>query len=103
MKKGIVSSQAVKWRKRSHIISLITMMVLLKGTAFAQDIIEVSGVVTSQDRHEPLPGVAISIKGTVAGTTSSNEGSFSLKTKQKLIEYQLFTLKVINSFVAMVI
>ncbi|MGZ3845288.1 MAG: TonB-dependent receptor [Flavisolibacter sp.] len=91
MSKGNLPDQTVSWRKRSRIISLITMMVLLKGNVFAQDIIEISGIVTSQERHEPLPGVAISIKGTVSGTTTSNEGSFSLKTKQKPPFTLLFT------------
>lgn len=29
---------------------------------------EISGKITDQDKNEPLPGVSISIKGTVSGT-----------------------------------
>src|SRR5512141_269643 len=72
-------------------VNLILLMLLVQATTFAQDLIEISGVVMSQDRHEPLPGVAISIKGTVTGTTTSNEGSFTLRTKQKLPFTLLFT------------
>ncbi|HEY6953859.1 MAG TPA: TonB-dependent receptor [Flavisolibacter sp.] len=91
MRKGNVQSQGASRKKGSRIFGVVTMMMLLKGTAFAQNIIEVSGIVTSQEKHEPLPGVAISIKGTVSGTTTSEEGSFSLKTKQKPPFTLLFT------------
>jgi iron complex outermembrane recepter protein len=72
-------------------ITLFLLMLSAHATTFAQDLIEISGIVTSQEKHEPLPGVAISIKGTVTGTTTSNEGSFILRTKQKLPFTLLFT------------
>lgn len=79
---------------RKHFRRFITLVVLvffIKAKSFAQDLIEISGVVTSQEKHEPLVGVAISIKGTVAGTTTSNDGAFTLRTKQKLPFTLLFT------------
>ena len=63
----------------------------MRTVALAQDIIEISGLVTDQEKHEPLPGVAISIKGTLAGTVTSSEGVFTLRTKQKLPFTLVFT------------
>lgn len=77
--------------KLSKTISLILLMLSVQLTLFAQDVIEISGVVTSQEKQQPLPGVAISIKGTLTGTTTSDEGAFSLRTKQKLPFTLLFT------------
>lgn len=54
------------------------MIMLFSVAAFAQEIIK--GTVTTADK-EPLPGVAIAIKGTVTGTISDSEGHFSLQAK----------------------
>jgi iron complex outermembrane recepter protein len=91
MRTGLGRFQYLTARKRRQLISLIALMLLARGTAFAQNIIEVSGIVTSREKHEPLQGVAISIKGSVTGTTSGNEGAFNLRTKQKLPFTLLFT------------
>src|SRR5215204_3183347 len=47
-------------------------------------LIEVSGQIIDQDKKEPLAGVSVSIKGTVAGTVSNNSGVFTLRTKSKI-------------------
>jgi iron complex outermembrane recepter protein len=91
MRKVAQLKQNVQSQKLNKLISLIALLLLLQAQSLAQDIIEISGIVTSQDKHEPLPGVAINIKGTVTGTTSSNEGAFTLRTKQKLPLTLLFT------------
>jgi iron complex outermembrane recepter protein len=91
MRKGKGPTWQLKRKKGTKFISLIAFLLFVRGTAFAQNIIEVSGLVTSQEKHEPLQGVAISIKGSVTGTTSSNEGAFTLRTKQKLPFTLLFT------------
>jgi iron complex outermembrane receptor protein len=85
----------LKWnfktsKQISSLLSLFSFLIFTQ-TIFAQDVIQISGVVTSQDKHEPLPGVAISIKGTVTGTTTTNDGYFTLRTKQKLPFTLLFT------------
>jgi iron complex outermembrane recepter protein len=77
-------------KKSNKLIALVVLMILMKSS-FAQDLIEISGNVVSQDKQEPLAGVAISIKGTVTGTVTSNEGAFILRTKQKLPFTLLFT------------
>lgn len=86
----------LKWnysfsKEQGKLFMSFLSMILTQATTFAQDMIEISGVVTSQEKHEPLPGVAISIKGSVTGTTTSNEGYFTLRTKQKLPFTLLFT------------
>jgi iron complex outermembrane receptor protein len=72
-------------------LSLLLFFILLKTASFAQDVIEISGLVTDQDRKEPLQGVAVGIKGTVAGTVTGKEGLFILRTKQKLPFTLIFT------------
>jgi outer membrane receptor protein involved in Fe transport len=91
MRKFARLKQELNRKKLNRIVSVVALILLTQAKSFAQDIIEISGVVTSQDKHEPLPGVAISIKGTVAGTTTSNDGAFTLRTKQKLPFTLLFT------------
>ena len=75
-----------------HLISLILVFILVV-TVVAQEngLLEISGQVTDWEKKEPLAGVTVNIKGTVAGTITSNEGSFSLKTKQKLPLTLVFT------------
>src|SRR6476619_2627013 len=70
---------------------LFFALLLCSLKVFSQETIEVSGFVTDQEKHEPLVGVAVSIKGTVAGTVTADDGSFSIKTKQKLPFTLVFT------------
>ena len=70
---------------------LLILMMFFVTSLYAQELIEISGTVTDSEKKEPLAGVAISIKGTVTGTTSGNEGNFLLRTKQKLPFTLVFT------------
>jgi outer membrane receptor protein involved in Fe transport len=71
---------------------IVLFAVLISSFAIsAQEVIEISGLVTGQDTREALIGVAVSIKGTVTGTTTNNEGFFKLRTKQKLPFTLVFT------------
>jgi len=72
-------------------ISFLFVFLLSFSIAQAQDAIEISGFVTAQENKENLPGVSVSIKGTVTGTVTNNEGFFSLRTKQKLPFVLVFT------------
>ncbi|MGZ5133613.1 MAG: carboxypeptidase-like regulatory domain-containing protein, partial [Flavitalea sp.] len=58
---------------------------LLTGNVFSQEssLIEISGQVTEKDTREPLSGVSVQVKGTVAGTVTTNSGEFRLRTKLK--------------------
>src|SRR5690348_12247544 len=68
----------------TRIIAIALSLVTTCCAVQAQDLIEISGVVTGVEKQEPLTGVAVSIKGTVTGTVTGNEGAFTLRTKQKL-------------------
>jgi outer membrane receptor protein involved in Fe transport len=87
-----MSTKPVRKEKSKRIFLFLSSFVVF-NFAFSQTetLIEISGIVTSQDKHEPLAGVAINIKGTVSGTTTSNDGAFTLRTKQKLPFTLLFT------------
>src|SRR5829696_3949155 len=80
-------------QSKHSFIKAITLLstIFISTILFAQDAIEISGQVTDQEKREPLVGVAVSIKGTVTGTITSNEGAFKLRTRQKLPFVLLFT------------
>ena len=90
MRRTVSRNQPTEKRKRFATSLLICLTLLCLG-AKAQQSIEISGRVTDGEKKEPLPGVAISIKGTVAGTVTGNEGTFVLRTKQKLPFTLVFT------------
>src|SRR6195952_2188151 len=81
-------TSSLRYPNRLLILLLLTGFTL---AAKAQQSIEISGLVTDQEKKEPLVGVAVSIKGTVAGTVTGNEGTFVLRTKQKLPFTLIFT------------
>ncbi|WP_188766607.1 SusC/RagA family TonB-linked outer membrane protein [Emticicia aquatilis] len=58
------------------LLSLISMLVLISTTIYAQTI---SGRVTSKQDGQPMTGVSVSIKGSNAGTTTDDKGSYSIK------------------------
>ncbi|WP_315818130.1 carboxypeptidase-like regulatory domain-containing protein [Paraflavitalea speifideaquila] len=78
---------------------LLLMTLLFLGTASAQEVslIEVSGRVTDQEKHEPLSDVSIQIKGTVQGTITNRTGEFVLRTKTKLPFTLVFLLSDLRS------
>ncbi|MFA6945119.1 MAG: TonB-dependent receptor [Pedobacter sp.] len=53
------------------------------ATAQENQLIEVSGKVTEQGNQLPLPGVSVLIKGTIAGTTTDEQGKFKLRSRLK--------------------
>ena len=70
------------------IILLLFMSVHLKG----QDLIVISGRVTDIDTKEPLVGVSVAVKNTVAGTVTDPKGNFNLKSKLKFPFTLVFTM-----------
>jgi iron complex outermembrane receptor protein len=88
---------------------LSSFIFLTTVQAFAQEnqLIEVSGVVTDQDQKIPLPGVSVTIKGSISGTTTDKGGNFKLRSKLKFpftlvfssigFKTQEFTVKDIGS------
>lgn len=74
--------------KNFALIRLAVIILLVSSNAqvlLAQEsqLIEVTGQVSSKDNAEPLAGVSVSIKGTVAGTSTNADGKFILKSKLK--------------------
>jgi len=64
---------------------LILLSLLIAGSPiFAQDnpntLIEISGRVTDQEKHEPLSDVSVQVKGTTTGTVTNLSGDFRLRT-----------------------
>lgn len=56
---------------------LTCLLTFLSLTCFSQDL-RVTGVVTSADDGQPLPGVSVAIKGTTSGTITGIDGSYSI-------------------------
>ncbi|MBN9380150.1 MAG: TonB-dependent receptor [Chitinophagaceae bacterium] len=69
-------------------LTFLILLLAAAGPAIAQDnantIIEISGRVTDQDKHEPLSDVSVQVKGTVTGTVTNQSGDFRLRTKARL-------------------
>ena len=65
---------------------LLTFLAVLGGTSlFAQDPFIISGKILSDSLgQQPLASASIRVKGSSAGTTTAEDGSFHLKTSQKL-------------------
>ena len=63
------------------IILLVTL--LSCSSIFAQKSILITGIVESAEDNHPLQGVSIMIKGTTIGTTTDNDGRYSLQTKME--------------------
>src|SRR5215210_7615774 len=65
-------------------VFLFVLMLLPVQHLFGQggNLIEISGKVVDQEK-KPLPSVSVQIKGTIAGTVTSNEGNFTIRTKSK--------------------
>ena len=73
--------QGLSFRKIA--VFILAMGIYLTGAAQGNNLIQVSGQVIDQDKHEPLQAVSIQIKGAVTGTVTDSKGNFVLKTKSK--------------------
>ena len=68
--------------KISKAFSFLWLAILLPGFVFAQNL-SVSGTVKSNTTGQPIKGVSIVIKGTKSGTSSDEQGNFSIKVPNK--------------------
>ncbi|HZH64423.1 MAG TPA: carboxypeptidase-like regulatory domain-containing protein, partial [Flavisolibacter sp.] len=83
---------AIKPNQQRLFNFLITGIFLLFSSGmYAQDAIEITGLVTGEETRTALMGVTVNIKGTVTGTVTNSDGSFRLRTKQKLPFTLVFT------------
>ncbi len=64
---------------------IFVLFMISANTLLAQgnNLIYISGKVTDKESGKPLSGVSVQIKGTIAGTISTDSGSFTIKTKNK--------------------
>jgi TonB-linked SusC/RagA family outer membrane protein len=60
--------------------TILLLVFLCAGVVNAQE--TVTGVVTSADEGEPLPGVNITVQGTTIGTTTNVDGEYSLEVPE---------------------
>ena len=60
-------------------LALMILLVLGASTTLAQT---VSGTVTDADTGDPLPGVSVSVQGTIIGTTTNIDGQYQLTLPQ---------------------
>jgi outer membrane cobalamin receptor len=83
---------AIKPNQQRLFNFLVTGIFLLVSSGiYAQDAIEITGLVTGEETRTALTGVTVNIKGTVTGTVTNSDGSFRLRTKQKLPFTLVFT------------
>ena len=68
---------------RYFLVFIIAVLFSSGLMAQGTNLIYISGKVTDKDNGTPLSGVSVSIKGTIAGTVSSDSGSFTIRTKTK--------------------
>ncbi|WP_143305179.1 SusC/RagA family TonB-linked outer membrane protein [Chitinophaga vietnamensis] len=73
------SIPSVLQKKILHAGYLILFLLAATGAVSAQQL-QVSGSVTNE-KNEPLPGVSVSVKGTVTGVLSSADGKYKIATK----------------------
>lgn len=62
---------------------LFILFILISGLAFSQTKYTISGKVFSADNKEPLPFVAVMLKGTTIGTNTDFDGNYSITTTVK--------------------
>ena len=68
-----------------HLSGILTILAIFTGTSlFAQDPYIISGKVYDSLGNQPLSAATVRIKGTAIGTTAGEDGSFHLRTAQKL-------------------
>ena len=67
---------------KAHFLFIILIFASI-GSAWAQgnNLIDVSGKVMDKETGKPLSGVSIQIKGSLAGTITSDSGKFTIRTK----------------------
>lgn len=67
------------WSVRYIMVGILAVLFCISGTTIAHAQVTVSGKVLSADNQEPLPGVNIIEVGTQRGTTTNEDGEFTLK------------------------
>ena len=72
--KNLIFLPKGKWTKM--LLSMVLLMVLMTGMAFAQQK-SITGKVTDESGAS-VPGVSVIVKGTTIGTVTNNDGKYTL-------------------------
>jgi iron complex outermembrane recepter protein len=93
-----MSSSVFSTFQTRHLLSyfvavIIGLFIALPVSIYGQEtnLIQISGQVVDQESKQPLAGVSVSIKGTIAGTVTNDAGNFSLRTRYKFPIKLIFT------------
>lgn len=65
------------------LFALPLLLAVTVASGQESSIMQISGKVKDQGTGEPIPGVSIQVKGTIAGTTTDNTGTFVIKSRLK--------------------
>jgi iron complex outermembrane recepter protein len=76
---------------RQLLIFLLLMISTSNLLAQGNNLIYISGKVADKESGKALSGVSVQIKGTIAGTITTDSGSFTIKTKNKFPLTIIFT------------
>lgn len=79
--------------QRPHYL-LILLLVMLSPSVTAQDIITVSGIVTDQQTHRPLPHASVTAEN--VGTVTNEQGCFTLKIKPQATDINVSLIGYIS-------
>jgi iron complex outermembrane recepter protein len=102
-----------RWSLKHFMILFLLFFISSAVMAQGNNLIYISGKVNDKETGKPLSGVSVQIKGSMAGTITSDSGSFTIRTKNKFpltliftsvgFSPQEFEIKTINSnlYVAM--
>lgn len=79
--------------RKLYVILLATLALTITSVAQETSLIEVRGKVVDELNREPLEGVSVHIKNSVAGTITSKDGGFRIRTRLK------FPFRLVFSYV----
>ena len=84
---GIKSTDTTK----NVLTILISLLVTANIMGQGNNLIYISGKIIDKEKGIPLSGVSIQIKGTIAGTISSDSGTFTIRARNKFPLTLVFT------------
>jgi iron complex outermembrane receptor protein len=83
--------QNLKKTIRYFLLCFAFILVTATGWSQGNNLIYISGKVSDKETGKPLSGVSVGIKGTIAGTITSDSGRFTIRTKYKFPLTLVFT------------
>ncbi|MBP5218118.1 MAG: SusC/RagA family TonB-linked outer membrane protein [Bacteroidales bacterium] len=87
----------IKFKRTLSCLVVLLAYILVPANLLAQTV-NVSGVVTDAKTNEPVVGAALMVKGTTRGTSSNDDGSYSLRAaKGDVIICQFFGYKTVEA------